>query len=167
MRDLLIRLALGSPCLLIAVWFFRDGNDPQMSMLIVFPCLLAYGLIIFPATTTMAADAWTSLFLPNRESAPRPELKHALELRVAGKPELALLEYERLAEKFPTDPKLWNACFEIAWIELNDPDRAADCHAQALIWNGDPDLRKRISHFYQMQERRHAESGERTETASP
>jgi hypothetical protein len=153
-RDLLIRIVLGSPCLGIAVWMMLQPGDANMNMLMVFPCLLAFALIVVPSSTTVAASAWGALFLPQKDAAPRPATRRAEELRFEQKFDAALVEYENLTRQFPRDLDLWNACFEIAWVRLADPALAEELLEKALPEMTDPPIERRLRHLYRIQKRR-------------
>lgn len=158
MRDLLIRIALGSPCLGIAAWFMMQPGNPYMNMLGVFPCLAAFAVIVTPSSTTVAASVFREFFMPDREAQEKPDTKRAETLRFHHKYGEALIEYERLLQRFPGDLKLWNACFELAWVHLRDVEEASDLLQRGLA-TADPVDRDRLRHLFRVQQRRYAERG--------
>ncbi|RKX41028.1 MAG: hypothetical protein DRP64_11810 [Verrucomicrobia bacterium] len=160
MRDLIIRLCLGSPCLAIAFWFYRGDSDPQVATLAVFPCLLAFALIVFPSFTSIVGDFWSSIYAPREDAAPRPHLKQAETLRFHNDHEAALVAYERILEEFPHDLGLWSACFEIAWTGLEDRERAAELHRASLQATDTPEAWRTLNHHYLTQALRHPDAVE-------
>lgn len=154
MRDLLIRLALGSPCIFIALWQFRGTADRQIALLCTFPCLAAFALIIFPSATTVAAGPWAALFFPQREAAPSPELRRARTLCYNGDFEGALVEYECLLARFPRDLDLWSSCFELLLLKLDDLDQARRMLETARRNSVDMEFNRRLDHLFGVQVRR-------------
>jgi len=156
-HDLLIRIALGSPCLGIAVWMMlQPSGNLWINMLGVFPCLTAFGLIITPSSTSVAAAAFTHLFMPDHDAQEKPDTKRADTLRFNRKYDEALVEYERLLQRFPDDLKLWNTTFEIAWVHLRDASTASEILKRALT-HPDPDRRSKLKHLETVHRRRYAD----------
>ena len=121
-RDLLIRLALGLPCLGLAFWMVQREPDPYIGMLGSFPCLLACALIIYPSSTTVAANAWASLFLPDKNARPRPEVDHAQQLRFHSRFEESLAALAIQQQILVADPEVHHVGIVLA----QTLDRAAN-----------------------------------------
>lgn len=154
-RDLVIRIVLGSPCLGLAGWFMCADANPYIGLWGALPCFLAFGLIVFPSSTAAAGRLVSQIVMPEQEAAPRPHTSRAEALRFHGEPVEALVEYRRVLRDFPHELRIWHACFEIAWTELQDREIAAELHRLALRATDHPDQWKRLDHLYLLQARRH------------
>jgi hypothetical protein len=156
MHDLLIRLALGSPCLGIAVWMMlQPSANLWINMLGVFPCLTAFGLIVTPSSTTVAASVFREFFMPDREAQEKPGTRRAEVHRFHNRYGKALFEYEMLLERFPDDLKLWNAAFELSWVHLRDPETAEQLLQRAITRSINPERAAKIEHLAAVQRRRY------------
>ena len=156
MRDLLIRIALGSPCLGIAVWFMIQPSwNLWVNMLGVFPCLVAFGVIVTPSWTSVVASVFREFFMPEREAQEKPDSKRAETLRFNDKYGESLIEYERLLQRFPDDLQLWNAVFELAWVHLGSAETASELLARARSTGTHPDRMERIQHLETTHRRRY------------
>ena len=158
MHDLLIRIALGSPCLGIAVWMMlQPSGNLWINMLGVFPCLIAFSIIIAPSSTSVAASVFKVLFMPERDAQERPDTRRADRLRFNGQYDEALIEYERILQRFPDDLKLWNSTFEIVWIHLRDATIANEILNRALA-HPDPERRLKLKHLESVHRRRYVDT---------
>ena len=159
-RDLLIRLALGLPCLALGFWLVQREPDPYLGIFGALPCLFAFGRILYPSSTTVAARTWGSFFLPQEDARPSPAVSRAQQLRVHERFEESLAEYERLLLEFPQDLDLWAACFEIAWVDLHDRELAVELHRRSLRATCDAEQWKKLNYRYLVHAHRHPEAGD-------